>query len=177
MIYAAFGLLAVIVLVLAYQYMVRPAMHTTNERFSSPSKRLVFLHMTGCGWCVRFMPTWDAFVAKYAETLRSQGVDARKIEASEPAAKEFDVRSYPTVLLVIDGGRTIKFEGERTEAGLRGFLVTNGVSLVEGFVSRPVTAGQQTLQDAKSNVSNNTGDPNVTKSMSNTAGMKTKQKS
>ena len=174
MVHVAFGLLAVIVLVLAYQYMVRPALQS-SERFSTPA-RLVFLHMNGCGWCVRFMPTWDAFVTKHSGSLRMAGVEVQKIEGSDPSAAKYQVRSYPTVLLVKDG-KTIKFDGDRSEDGLRAFLVTNGVSLVEGFApKRPVGGGTKILAAAKDNVRNNTGDPNVTKSLSDSSGMKKEKK-
>jgi thiol-disulfide isomerase/thioredoxin len=176
MIYAAFALLAVIVTVLAYQYMVRPAM---NERFSSPPSRLVFLHMTGCGWCVRFMPTWDAFVRQYEPALKKVDVQVLKLEASDPAAAEYQVRSYPTVLLVKSDGTNVKFDGERTIEGLQKFLLSNGIILpfaaAEGFANRPESGGQKIMSDARSSVKNNTGDPNVTSNMGKGAGMKTKK--
>ena len=103
-------LAAVIVLVLAYQYMVRPALQPA---------RLVFLHMNGCGWCVRFMPTWDAFVTKHSGSLRMAGVEVQKIEGSDPSAAKYQVRSYPTVLLVKSDGTNVKFDGERTIEGLQ----------------------------------------------------------
>ena len=124
------------------------------------------------------MPTWDAFVRQYEPALKKVNVQVTKLEASDPAAAEYNVRSYPTVLLVKTDGSHVKFDGERTIEGLQKFLLANGIILpfsAEGFANRPQTGGQKIMSDARGSVKNNTGDPNVTASMGKGAGMKIRE--
>ena len=174
MIIAAFALLALLALVLVYQYafVVLRALRVSPEGFDGkPSgpppvqARLVFLHMDGCGHCDRFKPQWDAFDSQYGDGLKASGVVLESYERADPEASEFkgSVNGYPTVLLVkVPAGSAspIVFQGDRTPEGLAGFLKDNGFGkgLVEGYVE-PATGMQAihaTTSGAKAQASQST---------------------
>ncbi len=174
MMYAAFALVSVLALTLVYQFMVRPAT-SRMERFyeaAGPSE-LIFMHMNGCGWCVRFMPDWDAFASKYGAAFAEVNLTVRKIEASERAASKYKehVRGYPTVLLIKSGGAVVKFEGERTAAGLISFVQENGISMREGFTTRLVSGGGKQMAASTKVVKNNSGSAEQTHNIGKSAGM------
>ena len=85
--------------------------------------KIVFLHMSGCGWCERFRPEWDAFVAQHGADLAARGVAVEDHERSDPRAEAYSayVSGYPTVLSVDSDGAVAVFKGERTVAGLAEF--------------------------------------------------------
>ena len=90
----------------------------------SVTKTIVFMHMKGCGWCERFQPEWDAFVAQHRASLAARGVAVVDYERSDERAKKYSahVSGYPTVLSVDASTGAVKvFEGERTVAGLVDF--------------------------------------------------------
>lgn len=115
---------------------------------------LVFLHMDGCGWCVRFMPQWQAFASMYGEQLEGLGVAVVDYESRSPEAAKYKahVTGYPTVLYV-RGSTVVRFEGERTPQGLVAFLAQQGVRVREGFETERVKGGAAVMMDdAKSTV-------------------------
>ena len=174
MMYAAFALVSVLALTLVYQFMVRPATHRM-ERFyeaAGPSE-LIFMHMNGCGWCVRFMPDWDAFASKYSATFAEVNLTVRKIEASDRAAAKYKehVSGYPTVLLVKPDNTVIKFDGERTADGLVRFVQANGIPVREGFATRLVSGGGKQLAASTKVMKNNSGTAEQTQAIGKDAGM------
>lgn len=158
MIIAAFAVVSLLALALAYQYLYVPVANADpfpssssvmtagggmawwrargdeeEEGFSSSEKKkakLVFLYMNGCGWCEKFSPHWDSFVGTYGDRLAKVGVSVASYERSDPAAKAYsaDVQGYPTILLVKDAD-VVLFKGERTPQGLVTFLQENGFVL------------------------------------------------
>lgn len=155
MLLLAFAILVLLALTLIYQYLIVqrvPPATKPQEGFKGsssskkaseafgvpsgsstgidkqPSATLVFLYMNGCGWCEKFKPQWDQFVATYGTSLAANGVAVVSYERSDPNAKQYDeyVKGYPTVLLVTSS--VIVFQGERTSHGLADFLQKNGLS-------------------------------------------------
>jgi hypothetical protein len=145
MIIAALGLLLVLGVALAFQYLVRPmAIVAGLERFtqsasppdgqtnptatSEPRTTFAYLYMDGCGWCERFTPIWNAFETKHRMALYEAGVDVVKHEASEvPDALKNIAKGFPTVVFVASDGKTHIFQDERTEENLVSFLEGRGV--------------------------------------------------
>ena len=156
MIYTAFTLVAILVLTLGYQFMVKPSLRTgVSELFLGTSDAkfsLVYVYMNGCGWCARFSPTWDAFTVKYQGSLSSSGVTLIKVESTTTGAVAYKVTGYPAVMLVDGKGKQIRHEGDRTEAGLLKFLSDNGISVggrgVEGFFAERMNSTPAYLSDA-----------------------------
>lgn len=78
---------------------------------------VVYLYMDGCIHCKNFKPVWEEFTRKYKGPLQ-----LRKIEASQPEAQQYNVRGYPSVLLVTGGGNPPRvFNGQRTVDALLAF--------------------------------------------------------
>lgn len=88
-------------------------------------QHLVYLHMKGCGHCVRFTPEWDKFAENPPKNIK-----VKKLEKSDKEAKiylkTFGVSGFPTVLLV-KGKRAKKFKGSRDVAGLNLFVNNNNL--------------------------------------------------
>ena len=154
MLIAAFALLAVLALALVYRAVYYkpppppPRAGLPEGFFDAPrvhaEAQLVFLHMDGCGWCDRFKPQWDAFVAKYGPGLTAGGVTLLSLERKDPRATAYgSVDGYPTIIFVTDGGDSIaRFGGERTPEGLIAFVRENGYGhAVESFYEEPDTGG------------------------------------
>lgn len=149
MVYTAFALLIALAAVLIWRVVASarsPATlpglpHTPQtEMFvedALPKHKLVFMHMKGCGWCVRFQPVWDEFVRANAPLFGKCALTAEDFERTVPGAKAYDahVQGYPTVLLVKDTPgeerKVTKFEGERTAEGLSKFLEDQDVWKLE----------------------------------------------
>jgi thiol-disulfide isomerase/thioredoxin len=142
---AAFVLLALLAAALVLQYVrPRPAAAAAAaaaerferfERFESGHK-LVFLYMTGCGWCDRFKPEWAEFQRKYGADLATRGVAIAQFERADAGAAPFkeSVKGYPTLLLIVGGSKVVTFEGERTADTLHAFVLQNlGGPAREGF--------------------------------------------
>jgi hypothetical protein len=141
MVYIAFGLLTVLALAIVYKTVLSPPRRSPYESFEEaaiPKKadsKIVFMYMTGCGWCEKMRPHWDSFKTTNADRLRALGVTAAAYERSDPAAAALKehVDGYPTVLFVASDGKTVtKFEGERTPEGLLAFVEKNAATR-EGF--------------------------------------------
>lgn len=157
MLVAAFLLLGIMALALAYRVMFPSQQRGAFERFFNGGEeavvqhKLVFMHMDGCGWCVRFKPEWDAFAEQNSAALKKSGITMLSYERKQPEAKAYDnyVDGYPTVLLDT-GGVVVKFAGKRTPEGIAEFLRENGVTFVkEGFYEEPPT-GMETINSGVS---------------------------
>ena len=139
MVYIAFGLLTVLALAIVYKTVLAPPRRSPYESFQDAAasaapaakkadSKIVFMYMTGCGWCEKMRPHWDSFKTTNADRLRALGVTAAAYERSDPAAAALKehVDGYPTVLFVASDGKTVtKFEGERTPEGLLAFVEKN----------------------------------------------------
>jgi thioredoxin-like negative regulator of GroEL len=94
------------------------------EKFVSPTTRnMVYIYSTSCGWCERFNPVWTDFVDRYAGPLT-----VLKVEARQPEAKQYEVKGYPTVMVVENGQRVALFNEERTVENLLKFARANEAS-------------------------------------------------
>jgi len=82
---------------------------------------LIFAYADWCGHCKNFKPTWNAFKNKYQNVL-----DIREVNADQDKNQitNLGVRGFPTVLM-LNKGKKVKFEGERTMAGLEKFVKQN----------------------------------------------------
>jgi thiol-disulfide isomerase/thioredoxin len=130
---SAIVLLAVLAVVLAYRWWfassVRPQQQRRDTFYAEakPPAQLVFLYMDGCGWCDKFKPHWEAFVAEYGATLADAGVTTASFERKDPASAAFgQVDGYPTVLFAAEDKAPVKFQGDRTPEGLIAFVRENG---------------------------------------------------
>ena len=88
------------------------------ENFGNP-KELVYFHMTGCGHCKKFNPVWDEFSQSYNGNLK-----LKKLERKEAGdlLQKYEVKGFPTVLLIDEQGNKKEFQGDRTVQGLESFI-------------------------------------------------------
>ena len=88
------------------------------EGFGQP-KELVYFYMNGCGHCKKFSPTWDQFASRYSGNLK-----VRKVERSDAGSEldTYQVKGFPTVLLLDGNGGKKEFQGDRTIQGLESFI-------------------------------------------------------
>jgi thiol-disulfide isomerase/thioredoxin len=123
----------VIVTILVYLFMdggyawIQKQLNGGKEGFQdSPRNILYIFYADWCGYCKKAKPDFE----KIAEHLRSNQVSGKKIEArmvngdnEADLTKEFDVKGYPTVILVKDN-RRYTYEGSRTEKEIMTYLET-----------------------------------------------------
>ena len=88
------------------------------ENFGNP-KELVYFHMNGCGHCKRFTPVWNNFSQKYNGELK-----LKKLESKEAGdlLQKYEVKGFPTVLLIDEQGNKKEFKGDRSIQGLESFV-------------------------------------------------------
>ena len=88
------------------------------EGFGQP-KELVYFYMNGCGHCKKFTPTWDQFASGYNGNLK-----VRKVERNDAGSEldTYQVKGFPTVLLLDGNGGKKEFQGDRTIQGLEAFI-------------------------------------------------------
>ena len=88
------------------------------EHFGNP-KELVYFHMNGCGHCKRFTPVWDEFAGKYNGELK-----LKKLERNEAGdlLDKYEIKGFPTVLLLDEQGNKKEFQGDRSVTGLESFI-------------------------------------------------------
>lgn len=91
-----------------------------TELFDS-KPTLTYYYMSGCGWCKKFMPAWEAF-----EQDAPEGVVVRKVNANDAAEeiKQFSITGFPHIQMV-KGDEVKVFNSERTKDALRKFVQDN----------------------------------------------------
>ena len=87
------------------------------EGFGQP-KELVYFYMNECGHCKKFSPTWDQFASNYRGNLK-----VRKVERNDAGSEldTYQIKGFPTVLLLDGNGGKKEFQGDRTVQGLELF--------------------------------------------------------
>ena len=88
------------------------------ENFGNP-RTCTYYYMNECGHCKRFSPEWDNFVQSYTGP-----VTLRKVEMSEAGddLEKYNIRGFPTILVVDDKGEFKDYDGPRTSEALTKFL-------------------------------------------------------
>ena len=88
------------------------------EGFGQP-KELVYFYMDGCGHCKKFSPVWDQFSSSYSGNLK-----LRKVERADAVSEleKYQVKGFPTILLLDGNGGKKEFQGDRTIQGLESFI-------------------------------------------------------
>ena len=98
------------------------AVELTLDNFAETVKTkdaaFVMLHAPWCGHCKQAKPHFDA-IQSHVDTFF---VDAGTPEA-EDLRKEFDVKGFPTFLLMKDGVVVDRYEGDRTTPAFTSYLV------------------------------------------------------
>ena len=61
--------------------------------------------MTGCGYCKKFTPEWEKFVQGYTGKLKLKKLE--RAEAGDDLLQKYQIRGFPTVLLLDENGTII----------------------------------------------------------------------
>ena len=88
------------------------------ENFGNP-KSITYFYMNGCGHCEKFTPTWESFSNQYKGPVKLKKME--RTEAGESLLKKYNVRGFPTVIMIDDNGKGKPFEGDRTVDALEKF--------------------------------------------------------
>ncbi len=91
------------------------------------SAKLCFFYMNGCGWCDRFMPTWNKLKEKNICKLyecessnQNNSIEAKQIEQQ----LNTEISSYPSIFLEV-GGKYKEYEGDRSYEDVVKFIQDN----------------------------------------------------
>jgi thiol-disulfide isomerase/thioredoxin len=114
-------LTAIIVLLLCLKVYVSGSIEGFE---SAPSKEVIICKADWCGHCKKAAPEFSKLQGASPITLNDGSKAVVKIlDADKDKAEisKYKVRGYPTVL-VVNGGQTTEYPGERTSAGILDFL-------------------------------------------------------
>ena len=94
----------------------------SKENFGNPSS-CTYYYMTNCGHCKRFTPEWDSFAQSYNGPIK-----LKKLEMNDAGSdlEKYNIKGFPTVLLVDEQGETKEYDGPRTSDGLNNFFLSLG---------------------------------------------------
>ena len=94
---------------------------------------IMFFHVDWCPHCKTALPQWK----KFKDAYNGQQINGYKLKCTEVNCtddgedeniaimiKKYDIQSYPTVKLAIDGGETIEFDSKITKDSLHKFVTT-----------------------------------------------------
>lgn len=97
------------------------------EAFADANKSVIICKADWCGHCKTAAPEFQKLVSASPITLKDGTKATVKIlDADKDKAEvgQYKVRGFPTVLIV-DGGQTTEYPGERTSQGIIDFLNSN----------------------------------------------------
>ena len=88
------------------------------ESFGNPTS-CTYYYMTNCGHCKTFTPEWDNFVQNYTGNIKFKKVEMN--QAGKDIEK-YNIKGFPTVLIMDDAGETKEYDGPRTSGGLKKYF-------------------------------------------------------
>jgi len=97
---------------------------SSYEGFEDKSKSVIICKADWCGHCKQAAPEFNKLLAASPITLNNGTKATVKIldaDKNKEEVSKLKVRGYPTVLIV-DGGQTVEYPGERTSQGIINFL-------------------------------------------------------
>ena len=102
--------------------------HTRRlEGFEGASRSVVICKADWCGHCKKAAPEFQKLLAASPITLKDGSKATVKIldaDKDKSEISQYKVKGYPSVLIV-DGGVTTEYPGERTASGIMEFLNSN----------------------------------------------------
>tara|TARA_B000000477_G_scaffold124573_1_gene132769 strand:- start:3616 stop:4062 length:447 start_codon:yes stop_codon:yes gene_type:complete len=101
-----------------------------KENFNIDTPELLYFSSENCGHCKKFNQTWENI--QHTDIIKQKFVDGTA-EFKEVEDK-FNITHFPTILLV-NGDKTIEYDGERTEGDIVKWLNNNKV-VVEPFKNK-----------------------------------------
>lgn len=126
--YLLVGLTSLIMVFAIVIYLRRRSKEVSEESFvtGTDGNTIYFFRANWCGHCQRFKPTWDSFVDRCNKSDEHQNLEIVELdvdkEESKPLLQKYNVRGFPTVILVDSKGDVKHFQDERTEEALMKFV-------------------------------------------------------
>jgi len=128
----------------------------TEDTWSKTDKGywLVEFYAPWCGHCKKLAPVYERVATHY----RGGEVSVGKVDGTEEAILQsrFDVKGYPTILLLHNGRRVADFSGKRTFEGITSFIGSHMKKGVE--TAKGESAGGGGEEDNERNSWRSTGD-------------------
>jgi thiol-disulfide isomerase/thioredoxin len=115
------SILLILLVLLRYFHLQR------TEGFETKSKSVVICKADWCGHCKKAAPEFNKLLSASPITLNDGTKATVKILDADKDKSEigkYNVKGFPTVLIV-DGGQTTEYPGERTASGIIDFLNSN----------------------------------------------------
>lgn len=93
-----------------------------RERFTNPSKEIVYLYMETCGHCKNFTPIWEQMVENNKDKFTFNKYDLNENTRGKELANKYNVTSAPTIMMLpipenVNESEKQKYfyDGDRTE--------------------------------------------------------------
>lgn len=97
------------------------------EGFEGATKSVVICKADWCGHCKKAAPEFSKLLSASPITLKDGTKATVKIldgDKDKAEVAKYNVKGFPSVL-IIDGGQTTEYPGERTASGIIDFLNSN----------------------------------------------------
>lgn len=120
-------LISILCILLILLVLLRFYHNRISEGFESASKSIVICKADWCGHCKKAVPEFNKLLSASPITLKDGTKATVKIldaDKDKSEISKYNVKGYPTVL-VVDGGQTTEYPGERTASGIIEFLNSN----------------------------------------------------
>lgn len=115
------SILLILIILLRYHH------NYINEGFEASSKSVVICKADWCGHCKKAAPEFSKLLSASPITLNDGSKATVKIldgDKDKAEMAQYKVKGFPTILIV-DGGQTTEYPGERTADGVINFLNSN----------------------------------------------------
>jgi hypothetical protein len=120
-------LISVLAILLILLVLLRYTHNRKFEGFEGSSRSVVICKADWCGHCKKAAPEFQKLLAASPITLKDGSKAVVKIldaDKDKSEISQYKVKGYPSVLIV-DGGVTTEYPGERTASGIMEFLNSN----------------------------------------------------
>lgn len=120
-------LISILSILLILLVLLRFYHNRTTEGFEGASKSVVICKADWCGHCKKAAPEFSKLLAASPITLNDGTKATVKIlDADKDKAEvaKYNVKGFPSILIV-DGGQTTEYPGQRTASGIIEFLNSN----------------------------------------------------
>jgi thiol-disulfide isomerase/thioredoxin len=120
-------LISILAILLILLVLLRYTHNRKFEGFEGASRSVVICKADWCGHCKKAAPEFQKLLAASPITLKDGSKATVKIlDANKDKSEisQYKVKGFPTVLIV-DGGVTTEYPGERTASGIMDFLNSN----------------------------------------------------
>ena len=107
--------------------------NVANADRTNRGATIMLFHVDWCPHCKTALPQWKKFKDAYnGEQINGYKLKCVEVNCTDDSEdeniavmiKKYDIQSYPTVKLVIDGGETIEFDSKITKDSLHKFVTT-----------------------------------------------------